>query len=422
MLKMKKLVKKALPIIMSAMVVTSMTAISMTTASATSTYVNEETGVKFESDAITITGNDVGVYTYWDSEDEIGLYEERYDIEMSTMDINYDEVPITLYLPCEKENCYVILEGFESSERVQLDAEYVDGCYKVRMPNWGTYYICDTPLVSGYSTLEQQTLTDEKTGVSVSGKIETGSTLISFDVQDMYNGLTEAGEDYFPESPYATIGEFDGYGVFLTRNMEDAYTEGELTVTLPWPEEGYEVRCISAYAPMSDDDGCEEEVLGFELTSTMELSDEELAQRYTTLMDKVHPALDAEYVNGSYVVKGNISGYYFIAPKGAFTITAEKINKIRSGYSEYTDYDDEYIEYEGSTDGQAVLLESEDDSEESTKLEPATVKKATTTKSGDSEKTSGSNNIIVPVVIAVVAVVVLGTVVVIICKKKSAKK
>lgn len=415
---MKKLVKKTLPIIMSAMVVTSMTAISMTTASATSTYVNEETGVKFESDIVTITGDDVGVYTDGDVEYRFGMYEKKYDIEMSMMQQDYNESQINLYLPCEKENCYVILDGFES-ERVQLDAEYVDGCYKVRMPNWGTYYICETPLVTGYSKFEQTTLTDETTGVSISGKIESGSGLVAYNVQDMYKVLEE-NDSYFTESPFALIGEYDGYGVFLSRNMEDAYTQGELTVTLPSPNEGYEVRCINSRVPMSDKDAYEDEILGFELTSTMELSDEELAERYTALMNKVYPPLQAEYVNGSYVVKSNNPGYYFIAPAGSFAITADKIHSIRAEHGVYDNTNNEVVEYEDSTEGMVEFVTAPDELDTATQANTEPTKKPTVAKKVS--EANSSKSIIVPVVCAVVAVLLVGTTIVLICKKKSAKK
>lgn len=287
------------------------------------------------------------------------------------------------------------------------------------MPNWGTYYICETPLVTGYSKFEQTTLTDETTGVSISGKIESGSGLVAYNVQDMYKVLEE-NDSYFEESPFALIGEYDGYGVFLSRNMEDAYTQGELTVTLPSPNEGYEVRCINSRVPMSDKDAYEDEILGFELTSTMELSDEELAERYTALMNKVYPPLQAEYVNGSYVVKSNNPGYYFIAPAGSFAITADKIHSIRAEHGVYDNTNNEVVEYEDSTEGMVEFVTAPDELDTATQANTEPTKKPTVAKKVS--EVNSSKSIIVPVVCAVVAVLVVGTTVVLICKKKSAKK
>lgn len=420
--------KKALPMIMASILATSMfIASSMSAVAVTGTvssYTNQETGVKVESDAVTITGNDVGIYTGLGMDDTIGLYEEKYDVEMSTLDVNYDEVPIYLYLPCEKENCYVIVEGFESSELVQLDAEYVDGCYKVRMPNWGTYYVCDTPLQKGYSKLKQQTLTDEKTGVSISGKIETGSKLVAFDVRDMYKELEEADYD-FSEEPFALMGQFDGYGVFLSRNMEQAYSDGELTVTLPSANEGYEVRCVNVRNPMSDEDTYEDDVLGMSLANMVD-TDEDLAVKYTALMDRVFPALKAEYVNGSYVVKNDFDGYYFIAPVGSFEITADEIKQARARFGGYSEMENEYITDDDFSDAdESIDFATEEVSaevEEPSEAETEATKKPATAKSDD-EKADSNASVIVPVIIGVaVALLVLIIVITVVVKKKSAKK
>ncbi len=388
-----------------------------TTTGTVSTYVHEETGVKFESDAMTI--NNVLVENGIDMDKPYGFYEKRYVVDVLDDNgelVDYYNVPINVYLPCEKENCSVLFEGYESSGPAKVEAEYVDGSYKLRMePGWGTYYICDAPAVNGFSSFEQQTLTDETTGVSVSGMLETGSSLVAYNVRDMYDAFTEADLG-FTEEPFASLGEFDGYGVFLAKNMKDAYVQDEMTVTLPYATEGYEVRCINTCASLSDEDTYEADILGMNLVNMTE-SNEVLAQKYTAFMDKAYPALDAEYVNGSYVVKCNMSGYYFIAPAGSFTITADKIHKVRSKFHYYSE--DMFAENDSDLVQDEEVYEETEETEKPTKVEPATTKKTTTTSKED-EKT-GNNNIIVPVAIAVVAVVVVGAVIVIICKKKSAK-
>ncbi len=426
---MKKLIKKAAAIIIAAMLIASISAVGISatekneektgvvTADTANTYIDEETGVKFESDAMTITSDNVTVTSHFANKDLFGFYEDYYFVDIKKSDdeyIDFNKVPITLYLPSEKENCYVLLHGNDSFEYVQIDAEYVDGYYKFRVENTGNYYICDTPLINSYSTLEQQTLTDEDTGVSVSGVIETNSNLVAYDVRDMYENFKEENYDLCLE-PFAMIDEFDGYGVFFSRNMKPASTQGELTISLPCANEGYEVRYINDSISMSDKDGCEAEILGFQLTTTPELPAEEVAERYTALMDSIYPALDAEYVNGSYVVKSELTGYYFIAPKGSFTITADKINKVRAAYQKRHNGESSSLSVESNDT-------STDDSKEATKVQPITTKKATESKSDNSKSTDNDKNIIVTVIAGAVVLVVIGTTVVLICKKKSAKK
>lgn len=130
----------------------------------------------------------------------------------------------------------------------------------------------------------------------------------------------------------------DGYLIYVVRNFEKAQTEGELTVTLPNENEGYEVRCFDTTMPMSDSDGEEDEALGFDIFYPNS-SHQELADKVNAFANRVYPALDAEYIDGSYVVTTEYLQYVFIAPSDAFALTADDIKAMKDSYSSYSDYE-----------------------------------------------------------------------------------
>lgn len=440
---MKKLIKRALLIIMATMMVTSITAVEATAVASekgtVSTYVNQETGVKVESEAIALSGDNVEVQSGLGTEDLLGEYEERFDITIYDEDFEFldcRKYPITLYLPYEKEGCYIVADtGVERGEEIiSVDAEYVDGYYKIEMADWGEYYICDFPFEEGFSKLEQQTLVDEDTGISVSGSIETGSRLVSFDTKDMYNELLNTyGDDKYISNYVDMSQKFDGFGVFLERNFDYAYTDGEMTITLPSEYEGYEVRCFSYSAPMSSEDSDLSEAYGFSLYTIPDPSDEELAVKLTEFIDRVYPPLQTEYVDGKYVVKNTYTGYYYIAPAGSFVVTADDVKRIRTEAGIYDDYESDYQEptdapTQTATDATTDATDATDATNATTQTatqastQTAThtpTQVSTATQSNGSVKTSDSRNI--AIILSAVLVVGLGTATMAIFRKRSTK-
>lgn len=207
----KRLGKKVLTIIMATMLVASMSAVStfavetatekssvVATAKAeANTYTDKRSGVKLESDSLNVSQHTTFIFDDYDKFlPKTDLYEKILDIEVYS---NPDELemadlsktPVTAYIPYDKEGCYVVFSEYETSKTTQLKAEYVDGYYKVQMVGSGTYIICDYPLAEGDGKLVQQTLVDEKTGVSVSGMIPTDSKLVVLDIDELYDTMVD---------------------------------------------------------------------------------------------------------------------------------------------------------------------------------------------------------------------------------------
>lgn len=164
-----------------------------------SKYVHEETGLILECETMDITNRNAFVseetnlsIDFADLTTLPGMYEKKYSVELYTMSgdvVDYEQNPVTLYIPCERDDCYIMFVSYESGEPVQLDAEYVDGYYKVQMTDMGSFMICENPLLEGEGELVQQTLADEETGVSVSGMIESGSSLYVITIKDLYDQM-----------------------------------------------------------------------------------------------------------------------------------------------------------------------------------------------------------------------------------------
>ena len=207
----KRLGKKVLTIIMATMLVTSMSAVSTfaadtatdgkttvaTAKSKANVYTSKSSGVKLESDSLKLNEFNTYIFTAYDHfMPKTDVYEKILDIEVyvdeeSSERADLSKTPVTAYIPYDKEGCYVVFSDYERDELVQLEAEYVDGYYKVQMKGSGTYVICDYPLVKGEGKLVQQTLVDKKTGVSVSGMIPTDSKLVVLDIDELYDTMVD---------------------------------------------------------------------------------------------------------------------------------------------------------------------------------------------------------------------------------------
>lgn len=423
----KKLGKKALPIIMATMLVASMTAVSVSateesvvatettvaTVSATSEFIEEYTGVKLESDALdfdSVVPMISGIS--WDDLESLSsdFYEKIYNIEVYGADysnVDFTSTSVTAYLPCESEGCYVAFFGYETETPVQVDAEYVDGYYKVQMLGNGSYYICDYPLAEGEGELIEQTLVDEKTGVSVTGMIPTDSKLFVVDlmavVQEMLGGI----EDYESEDAEVTVNEevlelldsIDGYMVYVVRNLDIAQTEGELAVSLPNDSEGYEVRYI--HDVMGDSELYDTFYSAYETIEQelMEptLTDEELAQQINTLIDSIMPVLASEYADGKYTVSNENLGIFMVVPTDSIYVTADDVKVMREEYASY--YEEDPTEPTGVIN--TVVTEDPTQVVQQTVVQTVTPAQTTTTSStsGKTVNTGDSRNI--PMLLAV---------------------
>lgn len=172
---LKRIGEKAVPVIIAtvllvAVIIASAFAIRMmtkydTTATekvAVNTYIDKETGVKLESDSIVFSDKNTYIYN---STADVRIYygyefsiKKCIDIHIGVVgdifrSIDFSENPVTAYIPCKTEGCYVILLDNETGEHTQIEAEYIDDYYKVKMTTSGSYYICDEPLEEGEGEL-----------------------------------------------------------------------------------------------------------------------------------------------------------------------------------------------------------------------------------------------------------------------------
>lgn len=370
----KKLGKKVLPIIMATMLVASMTAVSV---SAATTDVESSSWINFPIPPEEPTQNPTGDCTIdepiitedYYKEPQTGLYLRSDNLDMRTIgvfgsmaeinqyasmgqfirhynfqvfsndanELDFEEYDVRLEIPCYDDSCYVLYKANNSDELVQLEAEdYGDG-YSVRMPGSGDYILTDRPLAEGEGELIEQTLVDETTGISVKGMIPTGSSLGVVDlgeaildyVRDQYGNITISEEDY------ALLQKIDCYMLFVVRNLNVAATQGELTVSFPNENEGFEVRHIYDFPDDSQLGGSISsaiEIIANEL-DTPTMSDEELANEINSLIDSIMPAIASEYVDGNYVVNEENPGYFIIAPQGSVYATAEDVKQMRDEYA-----------------------------------------------------------------------------------------
>lgn len=96
---------------------------------------------------------------------------------------------------------------------------------------------------------------DEITGVTVSGKLRTGSQLRAVDAMYMYSGLLDIASYGIGVTLTEDFDEFEqmsGYEINLLRNFDVIEAESKLTVTLPNENEGCEVRYITQEEYVND--------------------------------------------------------------------------------------------------------------------------------------------------------------------------
>ena len=359
---LKKTGERAVPVIIAtvlliAVIVASAFAIKVmteydTTATekvAVNTYIDNETGVKLESDSIVFNEKNTYIQNYT-VEDRI-YYGYDFSIKKSIRihicvvgdffrSIDFSENPVTAYIPCETEGCYVILIDNETGKSTQVEAEYIDGYYKVQMPMGGSYYICDEPLEEGKGELVKQTLVHDKTGVSATGMLRTNSKLKAYDANDLFDDLLVQDDsstivplerEYFDDYTKMTT-----YEVMLFRNLEQIQAEGELTITLPNKYEGCEVRVITNNFDLADRFDIPDSLNEYFLNIQCELmestiSDQEIADRINTFFEQAYPVIESEYVDGGYSINTDKLGVFFVVPKGSFTLTAEDVAILKMG-------------------------------------------------------------------------------------------
>lgn len=370
---LKRIGKKALPIIMATMIVAGMGSVStlaVNTAVAGSSALNtaipaempaedstgdctigetitedyyndHRTNISLSSDDLNLsTVNVMVIKGEVDPYISMSRYLEVYDIDLYQNDtgineIDFEKYNVTLSLPCNRDDCYIIYRDYRGGKPVQLEAEYVNSSYNVRMPGAGAYMISEKPLAEGEGELIEQTLVDKATGVSVKGMIPTGSNLVVVDIADAVMDYMKSSGDKIDieltEEELAMLANIDYYIVYVERNLNVSATEGELTVSLPNDNNDCEVRYI--YDVPNDSElgdslrSAREAITGEIMLPTM--SDEEFAEEINSIIDSIAPVIESEYVDGNYVVNKEKPGYFIVASKGSVYATADHVKRMR---------------------------------------------------------------------------------------------
>lgn len=359
---LKRIGEKAVPVIIAtvllvAVIIASAFAIRMmtkydTTATekvAVNTYIDKETGVKLESDSIVFSDKNTYIYN---STADVRIYygyefsiKKCIDIHIGVVgdifrSIDFSENPVTAYIPCKTEGCYVILLDNETGEHTQIEAEYIDDYYKVKMTTSGSYYICDEPLEEGEGELVEQTLIHDKTGVSATGMLRTNSKLKAYNANELFADLLvlDDGSTIVPleREHFDDYTKMTTYEVMLFRNLEQIQAEGELAITLPNKYEDCEVRVITNSFDLADrfdiPDSLNEYLMGIQ-SELMEptISDQEIADRINIFFEQAYPVIESEYVDGGYLINTDKLGVFFVVPKGSFALTAEDVAILKTG-------------------------------------------------------------------------------------------
>ncbi|MEE0264638.1 MAG: PT domain-containing protein [Acutalibacteraceae bacterium] len=373
---LKRLGRKFLPILMASMLVTSMTAVSATAVevseentvvsgeTTTSTYVDEFTGIKLESDSVTLEESDMLLNSM--SAEDFPMFsnvmEKNFDITVlgdehddeTGIYVNFAKTPVTAYLPCANEGRYVAFINSETMEVKQVEAEYADGFYKIQLVGHGSYVICDYPLAEGEGEMTQQTLYDETTGITVSGMLQSDSKLLVIDVvqlaTDILGALGDLGsmegmegmedididiEDESMQQVLDILNSFDGYLVCPMRNFNIAKTEGDMKITLPCEFSDYEVRNMDIFSEdiQNGDFSSFEQYAGILSEDAFETkTNEQIAEDVNGLIDTLLTKLTAEFVEGNYIVNSDSLGLFVVAKEGTFKVTADHIQMLREEY------------------------------------------------------------------------------------------
>lgn len=431
---LKRIGKKVLPVIMSTMLVASMSAVStlavevateestaVAKESTVSTYIDAETGVKLESNGIDLNNTNISIAddTAYIGEYGSGLvlksiFIDVYTSSESYTSIDYSKIPVTAYIPYDVEGCYVTVANVYTEEPTQLEAEYVDGYYKVQMTMLGNYDICSEPLAEDEGELVEQTLADEKTGVTVSGMIRTNSKLRALDAKDRFAGLLNL--NYGPISFYLNEEDFEeyeqmtAYDVNLLRNFNVIGAESELTVTLPNENEGLEVRYITEIKDLTESQDESYQKIVDELVEST-ITDQEIADMINKLLEEVYPVLKSDYADGSYSVNTDKLGLFFVMPKDSLTFTAEDVKIIKENiHNDLSDNPDpptpeevtEAVATEQVTDSQQTTVQNTAPTQSATK---ATTQSTTAQTTGKGAVSTGTG----VTVFALALVIALGT-------------
>ncbi|MEE1280922.1 MAG: hypothetical protein UHK60_01525 [Acutalibacteraceae bacterium] len=170
-------------------------------------------------------------YEYWfdvDTADEISkFYHSEFTLNVWTEDWEHLPVKLKAFVPYEKPNCHIVYFDNKSNPK-EIPSEYIDGKYvfyidptEFEEEYYNNFHICTYGETAPNAKPVQQTLTDEETGITVSGKIPPDTHLT---VVDYSNTNTLASDKVTTPGLYY---------ITLINGHKEITPNSALTVTIP---------------------------------------------------------------------------------------------------------------------------------------------------------------------------------------------
>lgn len=159
------------------------------------------------------------------------FYEDYFEVEVCTDDDNYVSPKVKVFIPYENPNLHIAYVDRKNPTLRAIPSEYINGEYVISLDPadfgkhgyaYGFFYLCNygEPAEPDAKPV-QQTLTDEETGITVSGEIQPDTQLM---VLDYSNNHTLGSEEVTTPGLYY---------ITLIRDNKEITPVAPLTVTIP---------------------------------------------------------------------------------------------------------------------------------------------------------------------------------------------
>ena len=175
--------------------------------------------------------NSLHWYEHWfdiNTADKISeFYHAEFTLNVCSADWEPLSVKMKAFVPYDKPDCHIIYIDNKGNPK-EIPAEYINGKYvfslepaNVEDSYYSNFYICSYGEAEPNAKPVQQTLTDEETGITVSGEFPPETQLIVVD----YSNINTLASDKVttPELYYIT----------LIRGHKEITPSSSLTVTIP---------------------------------------------------------------------------------------------------------------------------------------------------------------------------------------------
>lgn len=159
------------------------------------------------------------------------FYEDYFEVDVCTDDDDYVSPKVKVFIPYENPNLHIAYVDRKNPTLRAIPSEYINGEYVISLDpadfgergyGYGFFYLCNygEPAEPDAKPV-QQTLTDEETGITVSGEIQPDTQLM---VLDYSNNHTLGSEEVTTPGLYY---------IALIRGNKEITPVAPLTVTIP---------------------------------------------------------------------------------------------------------------------------------------------------------------------------------------------